>query len=58
MKLDIDIIKDLIKEKNIIWRDHVLVRMRQRGISISDIINCISFGEIIENYPNDYPYPS
>lgn len=56
--MDIDIIKNLVKEKNIIWRDHVLVRMRQRSISILDILNCINSGEIIESYPNDYSYPS
>ena len=26
--------------------------------SIDDIERCIIFGEIIEEYPDDYPYPS
>lgn len=29
-----------------------------RGISIDDIISCINNGEIIEQYPDDYPFPS
>lgn len=37
---------------------NVLQRCRERTISIDDIINCIMNGEIIEDYPNDYPFPS
>lgn len=32
--------------------------MQERGIKRDDIINCIINGEIIEDYPNDYPNPS
>jgi len=32
--------------------------MQQRGIKIGDIVNCILSGEIIENYFDDFPYPS
>lgn len=32
--------------------------MQEQDISIDDVGNCIMSGEIIENYPNDYPYPS
>lgn len=51
-------IKELILDKKIIWRNHILTRMRQRNIRINDVINCILTGEIIEHYPLDYPYPS
>ena len=37
---------------------HSTERFRQRGISIRDIRNAINVGEIIEQYPDDYPYPS
>lgn len=37
---------------------HAAKRLEQRGISISDIISCIKNGEIIEQYPDDYPFPS
>ena len=37
---------------------HAAERFRQRGIKIDDIFNAINVGEIIEQYPNDYPYPS
>lgn len=37
---------------------HLLDRCRQRGITIEDVKNVLLHGEIIEQYPNDYPYPS
>lgn len=32
--------------------------MRQRGIRAKDVRNCIATGEIIEQYPDDFPFPS
>ena len=37
---------------------HAAKRIEQRGILLKDIIDCIMTGEIIEQYPDDYPYPS
>lgn len=37
---------------------HAAKRLEQRNISINDVISCILTGEIIEQYPTDYPYPS
>lgn len=54
-----DVIKLLAAErKNLQLTLHALERCRQRGISIPDIENVLLHGEIIEQYPNDYPYPS
>ncbi|MGL5576324.1 MAG: DUF4258 domain-containing protein [Sarcina sp.] len=36
----------------------MLERMNERKITVSDIINCMNNGEIIEQYPEDKPYPS
>lgn len=58
MLMDIEKIRIYVKEGKIIWRNHALIRMRQRGIGTDDIMNCINTGEIIESYPDDYPYPS
>lgn len=33
-------------------------RFSERKIKYRDIISVINTGEIIEQYPNDYPYPS
>ena len=32
--------------------------LHSRGITRQDIIACIQNGEIIEDYPDDYPFPS
>ena len=45
--------KGLIK-----WSTHCVARMQERDISIADVKNCIRSGEIIEEYPDDYPFPS
>jgi len=43
---------------NIIWRKHALQRMLERSISRSEVKLAISRGTIIEEYPNDSPFPS
>ena len=56
--MDIEKVKVLCIERKIKWSVHVAARMQERGIKRDDIINCIINGEIIEDYPNDYPNPS
>ena len=57
-KLNINTIKQMVKEEKIRWTHHVMVRLLQRNITEADIENAILNGEIIEEYENDYPYPS
>lgn len=65
--LDFDSAKDTailktIQERcsthNLRWTNHILTRLMQRGISIDDVTHALETGEIIERYPEDYPYPS
>ncbi len=37
---------------------HVQSRMNDRNITYEDIVYVLRNGEIVENYPEDYPYPS
>ena len=37
---------------------HAAERFRQRGIKLKDVRYAVKTGEIIEQYPDDYPYPS
>ena len=48
----------LCSEGKIIWTEHVEKRMMQRNITRKDVKSCIQNGEIIEDYPDDYPFPS
>ena len=41
-----------------LWTTHCLQRMGERDIRRDDVKNCILFGEVIEDYPNDFPHPS
>ncbi len=57
-KLNIDVIKQMVKKRKIRWSNHVIIRLFQRNISQLDVENALLNGEIIEEYENDYPYPS
>jgi len=37
---------------------HALKRMRERGICLEDVMSAIGNGEKIEEYPEDFPFPS
>jgi hypothetical protein len=57
--MDIEILRELCSNvDNIQVTRHAYDRFRERSITLDDVINAISSGEIIEQYPNDYPYPS
>ena len=58
MALTIEIIKRCLGENKIKWRGHMLARMQQRGIKVDQVLHCLLNGEVIEDYPTDYPYPS
>lgn len=55
MCLTIDELRGLCTPDNIYLTLHASKRLEQRGILIDDVISCIMTGEIIEEYPNDYP---
>ncbi len=44
-------------DSNIKWAKHCLERMQERDINISDVESCLQTGEIIEDYPDDFPHP-
>lgn len=41
-----------------IYREHAILRMFERDISEEEVEETIKSGEIIEEYLDDYPYPS
>jgi hypothetical protein len=54
----IEDIRSLCTDDTITLTEHLLTRMRQRQIRLKDIKYTIESGEIIEQYPTDYPFPS
>lgn len=57
-ELDIEEIRKLYSAVNIRFTLHAVKRLEERKIFLTDIASCISNGMIIEQYPDDYPYPS
>lgn len=56
--MEIAELRRLYKEDRMFLTAHCSLRLEQRGISEKDIENAINNGEIIEQYPDDYPWPS
>ena len=56
--MDIETIKSLFKSDNVQWSTHCVERMHERSITYNDVESCIMTGEIIEDYPDDFPHPS
>jgi len=47
-----------LKGENVIFRIHAVQRMFERNISAEDVRKVLSDGVVIEEYPDDLPYPS
>jgi uncharacterized DUF497 family protein len=56
--ITLDILHNLCKDETILMTQHAYNRCRERGIHYEDIKNVILNGEIIEQYADDFPYPS
>ena len=56
--MDIARIRQLCSERKIEWTLHAAKRLLQRGISSLDVEMSLKNGVIIEDYPDDSPYPS
>jgi hypothetical protein len=56
--IEINDLQILVSHGNILWTEHAAAKLREREIKRIDVITCIQNGEIIEQYPDDTPYPS
>lgn len=57
--IDINELRKVAQDDNsIILTDHVYQRIYEREVTPADLINVLMNGEIIEQYPDDYPHPS
>ena len=56
--LDLGRVREAIAAHRVIWSRHGVVRMQERGITRADVLDGLSDGQVIENYPDDVPYPS
>ncbi len=51
-------IKKCVRQRRILWTEHVNIRLKERLISRDNIINSIAEYEIIDEYHDDYFLPS
>lgn len=56
--IDINSLRKYFQDDTIVISEHAKNRCRERNIKQKDIKNCIATGEIIEQYPDDFPFPS
>ena len=56
--IDINILREYFDKDAVFVTEHAAERYRQREIKTVDVRMAVKSGEIIEQYPNDYPFPS
>ncbi len=56
--MDLVGIRNAVKQGRIEWLSHSLRRMFERGITRASVKDVLSTGEVVEDYPDDEPYPS
>jgi hypothetical protein len=56
--MTMETIRKLCSDNTLHWTNHIVVRLLQRKIAKNDVQHALLHGEIIEQYPSDYPYPS
>ena len=57
-ELKLEDIQRLCQANAIYWTEHVGQRLIKRQISPQEVITALMNGQIIEQYPTDYPFPS
>ena len=56
--MDIKGLREAIRAGNFEWRKHTLIRLAERNIAQDIILEVVLSGKIIEDYPQDKPFPS
>ena len=50
--------EETLGDAPLVFRVHAIQRMFHRGLSEVDVLRVLQSGEVIEEYPEDQPYPS
>lgn len=58
MAISLRFIVECVESGRIYWTGHVAQRMVERRITITGVKQALLCGEIIEQHPDDKPYPS
>jgi hypothetical protein len=58
ISLDVDRMRSAIRASRLEWHRHALERMMERDIRRTDALDVLLSGHLIEDYPEDQPFPS
>jgi len=58
MSFDIKAVREAVRRGRVVYRVHAIQRMFSRRISEVELIEALDRAEVIEEDPNDKPYPS
>ena len=56
--MDLDAMREAVREGRVRWHAHVLERMLARSILTSDVRHVLLTGDAIEDYADDHPFAS
>lgn len=56
--IDITHLRKYYNEDNVLISEHAAMRFKQRGVKTKDVRCAVNNGEIIEQYLEDYTFPS
>ena len=56
--IDVERVRIAVRNSRIEWQRHALERMAEREIRRSDALGILISGKLIEEYPDDEPFPS
>ena len=56
--LQLDILREAVREGRVEWRKHVLQKLAERAISQQAVLDTLLTGERIRDYTEDRPFPS
>jgi hypothetical protein len=56
--LDLELMRQALREGRIEWRKHVLQKLAERGVAQSAVVEVLASGERIRDYLEDRPFPS
>ncbi len=56
--IKIEVLREYYIKDKVLISEHAAYRFKQRNIKAKEVRYAVNNGEIIEQYPEDYPFPS
>ena len=56
--LDLELLRQAVREHRVEWRKHVLQKLAERGLAQDAVLDVLLTGERIRDYTEDRPFPS